>query len=304
MTASFGDVTAEQRALREEMAVVDDAHGLLWVEGPDAVSFLQGLVSQDLDAMVAGEVRRSFLLGPEGKLRALLWILRGEERIGLVSDAGVTGQVAQDLGHYRIRVKAEIRPDARRVWGLWGPGSVSVLDASDRWGERDGLVLAPIPAHGLPRVLVAGEMDLDAPMAGTIAVTAVRVEAGEPVMHRDVDESTIPQETGLVPESVSFTKGCYLGQELVARIDTRGHVNRYLRGVALTRNTIPPEPSEVWAGDRQVGALTSVSESLRVGAPVGLSLVRREVDPGDEVEIRWPGGNSPAIVCALPMVVS
>jgi tRNA-modifying protein YgfZ len=301
--ASYGDVTAEYRALRNTAAVVGTTHDLVWVEGRDAVSFLNGLVSQDVAGMPPGSVARSFLLGPQGKLRALLWVLRDEERVGILSDAGHGERVAADLAGYRIRVKAEIRPDDRPVWGLWGPEAPATLRVEDRWVERDGALLVPAPLAGLDRVLVAGEQAVGGlAHAGELAVRAVRVEAGEPVMGLDVDESTIPQETGLVPAAVSFTKGCYLGQELVARIDSRGHVNRRLCGLAVTRNVLPPERSAVWAGEREVGAITSVAESLTVGAPVGLALLRREVEPGDEVAVRWEGGEAPAVVRDLPMV--
>lgn len=297
--ASFGDVTAEYRALRTAAGIVEPARDLVWVEGPDAVRFLQGLVSQDVEAMGPGEVRRSFLLGPQGKLRGLLWVLRAEGRVGLAVDPGLGERVVADLATYRIRVKAELRAEERGRWEVWGPEA----PPGEGWVEEAGVLRAWLPLGGLRRVLeVGGEPPTGLPRAGTLAATAVRVEQGEPVMGRDVDESTIPQETGLTGEAVSFTKGCYLGQELVARIDSRGHVNRLLRGIAVTRNLIPPEGATVRAGDREAGTVTSVCESLTVGAPIGLCLLRREVEPGAEVTVTWPGGETPAVVRALPMV--
>jgi folate-binding protein YgfZ len=129
------------------------------------------------------------------------------------------------------------------------------------------------------------------------------VEEGEPQMHRDVDENTIPQETGLTAESVSFEKGCYLGQELVARIDTRGHVNRHLRGITVKGGDQPPEGSEVYYKDRLVGRITSVCRSPSFEHPIGLSLLRREAEPGSAVIIRWPAGEAQATVAGLPLVV-
>jgi folate-binding protein YgfZ len=150
---------------------------------------------------------------------------------------------------------------------------------------------------GLDEVAAAGARPV-----GLLAHTAVRVEMGEPVMGVDVDEATIPQEAGLETDAVSFTKGCYLGQELVARIDSRGHVNRHLRGVVLAENALPPDGADVMAAAATVGSITSVSESLQVGAPIGLGLIRREVDAGTAVEIRWPGGSAKAEVRALPLI--
>jgi folate-binding protein YgfZ len=138
--------------------------------------------------------------------------------------------------------------------------------------------------------------------AGALAATAVRVEVGEPMMGRDVDESTIPQEAGPVDDAVDFTKGCYLGQELVARIDSRGHVNRRLCGVVVTTNVVPPEGAELMTGETAVGVLTSPAESLELRAPVALALVRREVDSDDPVVIRWSGGEAPGVVRELPLV--
>ncbi len=298
---SYGDVTGEYRALRNSAASVAGTHDLVWVEGPDAATFLQGILSQDIDAMVPGEVGRTFLLNPQGKLTAILWALRGPDRVGLICDAGLGETVAERLNYYRIRVKAEVRVDDRPVWSLIGPEARTILEVADRWGDSDGATIVPAPLRGLDRVIVAGDPAMsDQPQAGSIAATAVRVEAGEPVMGVDVDEKTIPQETGLVPDAVSFTKGCYLGQELVARIDSRGHVNRHLRGIVMTSNVLPPEGAEVWNDDKQLGELTSVTESLGVMAPIALSLLRREAEPGDPVEVRWPDSTTPAIVKELP----
>jgi folate-binding protein YgfZ len=138
-------------------------------------------------------------------------------------------------------------------------------------------------------------------VAGARAARAVRVEAGEPKMGEDLDEATIPNETGLVPFAVSFTKGCYLGQELVARIDSRGRVNRHLRGVVITENVLPPDRAAVMVGEAEVGRVTSVVESLTLRAPVGLALVRREVEPGTDVAIAWAGRSIGGTVRALPL---
>jgi folate-binding protein YgfZ len=306
--ASHGDVTGEYLAARGGAGLAVGSHDLVWVTGGDAVSFLDGQLSQDVAAMAAGDVARSLLLEPRGKLRALLWVLRGDDRVGLVADAGVGGVVSEQLRRFRFRVDAEIAPDDRRIAVLWGSASKDVLAAADLaaeegWTEADGVVVAAIGV-GVPRFLVAGAVDLEAAGArpiGALAETAVRIEAGEPVMGVDVDESTIPQETGLVPEAVSFTKGCYLGQELVARIDSRGRVNRHLRGVVVRDTVLPPSGAEIFVEADAVGRITSVGESLELRAPVALATVRREVEPGTEVEIRWPGGSATAEVRELPL---
>src|SRR5690606_39821099 len=120
---------------------------------------------------------------------------------------------------------------------------------------------AASPPAGTPPTLTTADPDL--PKVGTLAWTAVRVEAGDPVMGVDVDSDTMPHETGLVPQSVDFTKGCFLGQELVARVDSRGgNAPRKLMGVIVTTNVIPPAGAEIVKGDKVVGKLTSPAESL------------------------------------------
>ncbi|MGH8874812.1 MAG: YgfZ/GcvT domain-containing protein [Acidimicrobiia bacterium] len=308
MPDSFGDVTGEYLALRREAGLVTGTHEMLWVEGREAVSFLQGILSQDVEAIAQGAVARSLLLNPQGKLRALLWLLRGDQRVGIVADAGFEDAVASDLRYYRIRVKADIVPELGPVAEVWGPQAAEVITRAGLpvpEGWVDGVAALPLP--GVPRYLIMGTepdrlVEAGARRAGDLAVTAVRVEAGEPVTGRDVDHKTIPQEAGLVPSAASTTKGCYLGQELVARIDSRGRVNRHLRGVRVVENVLPPEGAELVSGDRPVGRLTSVAESLTLRAPVGLALVRREVAPGDRVGVRWQGGETIALVSDLPMV--
>lgn len=300
---TYGDVTGEYRALRNDSALVEGTHDLISVVGSDAVSFLQGILSQDIEKMEMGSVARSFLLNPGGKLTALLWVLRGDEWVGVVSDAGLGALVAETLNYYRIRVKADVNVDDRSGWSLVGPTAADELEIGPGWVDRNGSLLAAAPMAELPRVIGFGERPEGAVLAGQIAYTAVRVETGEPIMNVDVDEKTIPQETGLVGDAVSFSKGCYLGQELVARIDSRGHVNRHLRGVVLAENVLPPDGAEVWLGDRMAGTLTSVSESLGVMAPIALGLIRREVEPDNEVEVRWGDGRTlSAIVRELPLL--
>lgn len=283
-------------AVRRDTALVAPMHDLVWVTGPDAVTFLQGILSQDVAAMNPGDVARSFLLGPQGKLVALLWVLRGDGRVGLVTDTDQGKAVAENLGRYRIRVKAQIEVDPRPRFEVWGAG----IERQD-WVEGPAGLVAGLPLPSLGRELRTGEPPAGPMRAGADAVTAVRVEEGEPVMGRDVDQGTIPQETGLVDQAVSFTKGCFLGQELVARIASRGHVNRHLRGVVIEGGTRPPEGAEVFFGELRAGALTSVSHSPGLGAAVALALLRREVEPGARVVVRVDDREVSATVRGLPM---
>lgn len=304
-SAPTGDVTGEYLQIRSEVGSIAGLHRMLRVSGPDAVTFLQGLVSQDLLTMEPGTVKRSFFLQPNGKLASLLWAGVGSDEVLLFCDADVALETERLLARYRIRVKADIELDERPVHELWGPGSFAASGIEpDSWQRRGDNLIVAAGLGVIGRVFVVGEPPA-APAVGTLAITSVRVEAGEPVMGIDVDTSTIPQECGFIDESVSFTKGCYLGQELVARIDTRGHVNRHLMGVLIHNNTVPPDDAELVVGDRIVGRLTSPTESLTLRACIGLSLVRREVGHGDSVEVRWTFDGAtttvPASVRDLPL---
>jgi folate-binding protein YgfZ len=308
---TFGDVAAEYLAVRNDAGLVSGYHDVVSVNGSDADSFLQGILSQDLGSLQEGEVGRSLLLGPEGKLRAVLWVLKGNNELILVTDRGRGELLETELSRYRFRVDATIETWVGDVLGLWGPASSTVLEQAglahpDGWERSGDQLVASIPLGGLNRFMVLGtdreELErAGARRVGSLAVEAIRVEAGEPVMGRDLDEKTIPQESGLVPETVSFTKGCYLGQELVARIDSRGHVNRLFRGVVVRTNILPPEGAELMVDGAVVGRITSVAESPTLRAPIGLALVRREVEMDSRVEIRWEGGSAPAVVRHLPL---
>jgi tRNA-modifying protein YgfZ len=249
-----------------ETRKIEGTHELVVVEGPDAKKFLNDLLSQDLGQMQSDRAVRSFLLGPKGKLRALLWVFGTDDRIGLVTDAGVGDRVADDLTHYKIRVKVTIhRPvPLTTVVGSLPEGAVAAPMGDVVRGFFDGPVEAPF--------LSRQEWE------------TLRVEALEPVMGRDVDESTIPHETGLVDESVSFQKGCYLGQELVARMDSRGgKANHLLRRVHL--GGLVDAAAEVRSDSEVVGKITTTGFSVARAAHVGLGLLHRSIEPGAKVTV-------------------
>ena len=295
------DVTGDYLALRQEVGAVWLARDFLRVRGPDAVSFLQGQLSQDLAALEVGSAADSLLLQPQGKVDALVRVTRTGEDEMVVDVEGGFGQAVQDrLQRFKLRVKAELEPLPWKCLGLRGPGAHQVdVDGGG------GLVLHN-DWPGLPGVDVVGEapsVPEGVRTCGAEAWEAVRIEAGIPAMGAELTEKTIPAEAGLVERTVSFTKGCYTGQELVARIDSRGgHVPRHLRGVLVAANVIPPVGAEVTVGGRAVGTLTSVAESLERRAPVALAYVKRDVEVPAEAEVRWEGGSAPARVEALPLV--
>lgn len=280
--------------------------GLFWAVGSDAISYLQSILSQDIERLAPGQAARSFLLAPRGKLDALLWVLRDEDRVGIVTDATLHAAVIESLSRWRLRVDVEFQGDERPVLDVWGP-SDRVPGAPGGWRDDRGVLAAELREGPVRRRLVAGlepralEKLGAVPIGGRV-VDAFRIEAGEPRMGIDVDHKTIPQETGLVPEAVSFTKGCFLGQELVARIDSRGRVNRHLRGLRMLGPVIPPVGSRVSHEGRVVGQLTTVGESPALQSPIALALIRREAPPGSRVQVSWEHGGGEATIERLPLL--
>lgn len=247
---------------------------LVWFEGQDTIRFLNDLISQEIAELEPGEVRRSLLLGPQGKLGHILWVLRGEDEVGLATEPGRGEDLVQTLSRYRIRVDVEVSLEESDRWIVVGnrrvePGS---------WERTGSGVIADISWTNIERELHTGQR----PDLGQMPVDAYethRILAGEPRWGVDVNDSTIPHESGLVPETVDFTKGCFLGQELVARIDSRGgNVPRQLRLLELAESGTTVGATVMIDGD-DVGNITSVAGS------VALASLKRGVDPGHEVMV-------------------
>ncbi len=323
---SYSDPASEYERLRSAAAVVDrSAGGAVLVTGADARTFLDSLVSQDLAALAVGEGAHSLLLQPQGKLTADFRALRvGPEEFWLDTDIGVGAVLAAGLNRFKIRVNVDVRdvsaehghldvlgPDAvTRVATILGVDVPAPAHAHVAW--RDARVVrvahAALPGGGGisllgPRATVedagAALVAAGVARAGLLAAEAVRIEAGIPRQGLDLDESLIPQEAFLDQDAVSFTKGCFLGQELVCRIDTRGHVNRQLRGIAVTGDVVPAAGAALKLGDRDVGRVTSAARSPRLGV-VALALVRREVEPPAAVTVMIGDDAVAGEACALP----
>ncbi|HEU4917400.1 MAG TPA: hypothetical protein VFV13_12645 [Acidimicrobiia bacterium] len=258
---------------------------LVWFAGVDARRFLNDLITQEMADMAPGMVRRSLLLTPQGKLDHIMWVLGGGDEIGLVVDEGRGEDLAAKLGRYRIRVDVSIEPVTAERWLVVGSYGAD----HDRWsGDRGGLV-ADVSWSGVERTLVVGEKP-GLPSIGADGYGELRIEAGEPLMGVDVTDNTIPQETGLVGSSISFDKGCFLGQELVARLDSRGgRVNHHLR-ILRFDGEAPKAGAAVTKDGEEVGMMTSSAGG------VGLGLLRRGVESGDAVIV----GDAQAVVEAVP----
>jgi tRNA-modifying protein YgfZ len=230
------------------------------VSGPDGEDLLQRLLSNDV-ALDVGASCEALLLTPKARLIApVLVVRRAADDFLLVTEPDLGGRLAHELRRARFAAKVEIEPEdhvAHVVVGL-GAGGIPIAD----YGRPAALVLDADPA-GEP--------------IGEDALEAIRILAGTPRWGRELDDRVLPAEAGLVERAISFTKGCYPGQEPVARLHHRGHANRSLRRLELDGDDVPPYDAEVLHGERVVGRLTSaVRHEDRI---VGLGYVRVEVPP-------------------------
>ena len=328
------------RALHDAAAVRVVGRDALRVVGPDAASYLQGQVSQDVEALAVGSSAESLLLSPQGKVEAFIRITRtGEDAFVLDTDAGWGEAVEARLRRFKLRVKADLEPLPWVCVSVRGPAS----DRAVAPGASDGptLVLA-VDWPGFAGVDLLGPAPDGDPLAWVVqeavrcdaeAWEAARIEAGVPVNGREITEGTIAAEVGLVERTVSFTKGCFTGQELVARLDARGSkVARSLRAVVVGTlegasggggqaddgidgidgtegEEVPPVGAAVWTADGEhlVGTLSSVARSPGLGATVALATLHRRIVPPEVVSVRWTDSDGaerdrPAEARTLPLV--
>jgi tRNA-modifying protein YgfZ len=291
--------TSEYELLTESVGLLDRSERAKFlVRGGEAVDFLQGQVSNDVEALAPGTGCYATILNHKGKLRTDLRILRGTEFLFLDTEAIGHAVLRHMLATYTLGrdVQWEDVTESRSLLSLIGPGARAALDVDvpeeeHAWVEGEhGLYVAT--DLGVDVIGPAG-LELDAEPVSEAAAECLRIEAGRPRLGYDMDSETIPQEAGINERAVSFTKGCYVGQETVARLHYKGKPNRYLRGLRLSA---PVERrTEIVLGEKVVGRVASTCVSPRLG-PIALALVRREAAPGDTVAV----GDAQAEVVELP----
>ncbi len=295
---------AEYRAATQACGIVDRSErGKLALTGTEAKSFLQGQVSNDVESLEPGRGCYATFLTPKGKMLGDLRILDAGHELLLDTERVALQELFNMIRRFSIGYDVQLHKRTLES------GLLSLLGPEAEAGAGAGATgLGPTEhAHvaaeieGIPVRLIRTDLGVDVlcAAADTAAVTAaltargaqpiseavadcVRVEHGRPRYGIDLDDTVIPQEADLNERAVSFTKGCYVGQETVARLFYRGKPNRSLRGLRLSAPA--PTGAEIRLGDRVVGRLGSVADSPALG-PVALALVRREAPPGSAVTV-------------------
>jgi folate-binding protein YgfZ len=306
-------------ALRRQCALVRRGdRGVLAVSGTDRLGWLQGLLTNDVVNLPAGGVCEAAYLTPQGRMITDARVFNLAERVLLDVPAPLAEALQAKLDSLLFSEDASVQnvSSSLALVELHGPAAPAVADRlrAEPWAERATVVrhdVFELPAYA---VFVAVQ-EVDAVTASAIASGAVvatletldviRVEAGRPAFLVDMDEHTIPLEAGLEQRAISFTKGCYVGQEVIVRVVHRGggRVAKRLVGLTMSTSDVPAAGSSIHAGGRELGRVTSAVWSPALSCAIALGYLHRDhVEPGTRVEVATAAGPLGAAVTALPFL--
>jgi len=329
----------QYRALREQAALVDrSARGRLLLTGADRRTYLQGLLTNDIEALTAGTGCYAALLTPQGRMLADMRILELGDAVSIDLEPATTALVRDKLEQFVFSEDVQIidETSSRMQVGVYGPQAAAVVNAAlasiqdepspstallqsmplfanARWTfRRSPIIVVRSDDIGVPGF----DVFVDATLAGELAsrvrasgaadvgestANVTRVEAGRPVFGLDMDEDTIPLEAGIEERAISLTKGCYVGQEIIIRVLHRGHgrVARRLVGLTLSDDGVPAHGDRIRSGEREIGRVTSAVYSPALQRAIALGYVQRDFqEAGTSVTV----GSTAAVVTALPFV--
>jgi folate-binding protein YgfZ len=302
--------------LRQECGLVDSSGtARVDVDGEDGRRFINGMVTCNVAGLAAGEGVYGFFTDRLGHVLADVVVRMDKERLWLELPVDSAQSIVDHLGKYIVadRVELNAAEDCQAITLLgvlatdllaelalgeelpqtpWAHGEVELLgrrlriSAHQGWGlPAFALWSSAAEISSLVEDLLAATTGVGLGPVGREAVEIVRLEAGIPRFKRDFDSDNLPQETGL-EEAVSYDKGCYLGQEVVARLHFRGQASRLMRGVVFDTDDLPPVGSSLSAEGREAGRLTSVGRSPQLDRVIGMSILqRRATEPGTRVVV-------------------
>jgi glycine cleavage system T protein len=332
--AHYGDVALEHRAVRQAVGIADLSHrGKIRVTGDDRTKWLQSIISNDILPLQPGQGRYSSFLTHKGKMLTYFRLYMQTEAI-MIEDVGEIGETTfQALRKFLLYGTKAKMENCVESWGLLlisGPkaahviqsafgvdvtdlnpvgfvtaqiaGSQALVLRTEETGETDIEIL--LPAAGLSvawsAVLEAGVKFGIKPI-GRHALEALRIEAGIPKAGPDLNEEIVPPEANLEGKAFSLSKGCYPGQEVVARMDTYGNVRRHLVGLVIKDAAVPPKGAKLFAGEREVGWISSAVRSPQLNQVIAFGFPLRDFSkPGTELAVEIEGAKHDATVTTLP----
>jgi len=311
------ELDGQYRQLREECGLVDRSErGKLLVSGAEAADYLQGQLTNDIEAIGPGEGAYAALLDRKGHMQGDMRAVRPGEGSDLLLDTEPEAleAVRRHLGMYKIGREVDVVDVTaeRALLSLIGPRAVEIAGCAalpENFCEEVTIAGAPVLAvgtdAGIDLIFEAEARERVAAAllsAGAAEVTPeaaeiLRIESGRPRFGAEMGTETMPAEAGIVEQAVSFSKGCYIGQETVARLHYKGKPNRHLRGLKLSARAGAQPGDAIVLGEKEVGRLGSAGVSPAFG-PIGLAILRREAEPGATVAVGEDGVT--AEVTALP----
>jgi folate-binding protein YgfZ len=318
----------EYALVRHQVGLLDRSEfGVLELTGRDRATFLHALLSNEIKALGPGQGCAATLLDVHGKVQVVLFVWVADDRIFVVTPPAMAEKTAEALDHYLFAEKVVIRDVSREtaLFVLAGPQARAAIERvagaspPETGWSHVAAKLGEIPVRLVSGGGETGEAEVwimcaagDAPAVRDAIVDAgvrpvgpetfesLRIEAGTPLFGHDVDDSVLLPEIPF-ENLLSYTKGCYPGQEVVVRIRDRGHVNRTLRGIVLDGVEAPPSGAEVVIDEAPVGKVTSAAWSFGLERPIALAFVRRQhAEPGTRVSVRVGGRAVAGSVSALP----
>ncbi len=336
--AHYGDWRAEHAALRETAGVLDlSFRSRLCLVGGDRAKFLHGQVTNDVNALQSGHGCYAALVTAKGRMQSDLHIWNLADELLLDFEPSLGASVAARLEKFLVSDDVQV-VDAAPHYGLLsvqGPKAAEVvaqlglgvefpkqelrlasvtdvtlgqmyLMRQSRAGASGFDLFAPIASLGaVADKLIAAAKSLGGRTCGWQSLEAARIEAGIPRFGTDMDETTLPPEAGIEARAMSYRKGCYIGQEVLNRLHTMGHVNRELRGFRLAADLseLPARGDKLFKDGKEVGHITSATVSPALAASIALGYVRRECfTAGTELTLEMKNGSSRAVVAELPLV--
>jgi len=302
----YGNPLGEQKRLASGDAIVDlSDRAVLSLTGPDRLTWLDSLTSQSLKALVPGESSETLQLDPTGRIEFAVRIFDDGITTWLLVDADQSAALFTWLSRMKFMLRVEILDETEKYATIGTLGTPAIDAAApnglplvwrDPWQEvvRGGHQYATADVHPgadwsysevlVPRASLAEPTDL--PVAGTLALEALRIAAWRPRQATEVDERSIPHELDWLRSAVHLTKGCYRGQETVAKVHNLGHPPRRLVMLHLdgSDGVVPEAGSEIFDGEKSVGTVTSSALHFELG-PIALAVIKRSVDPSAQLTV-------------------